>query len=100
MLLSTDKDVWAFVLLSTHQQTQLNKGWGVVVEPNTPITNGEYALITLQNDELMLRLVVYQDEQRVTAHNPITHEQITYDRTTIKEINYAYIGIPPSKINQ
>lgn len=98
MLLSTDKDAWSIQLVGTHPNPILNQGWGIIVEPNTPITANEYTLVTRKNGELLLRVLAHQDTNEIILTNPITSEQIRLPWEDIDKAEYCYIGIPPSKI--
>lgn len=98
MLLSTDQDAWSIQLVGTHPNFILNQGWGIVIEPNSPITVNEYALITRKNGELLLRVIAYKDEDKLIITNPITSEQTTLPWADVEKAEYCYVAIPPSKI--
>lgn len=100
VLLSTDKDAYALQFLGHHSNPILSTGWGVVVEPNTPLTEGEYAIIRLHNGQILLRIITYTDHKLIIATNPLDKQQTTIIRNQIEKAEYCYIGIPPSKIVQ
>lgn len=98
MLLSTDSDAYAFQLIG-HNTTQiLDNNWGLAVEPNTPLTLNEYALVRLKGGEVLLRLVIYIDEESIVFRHPLNDEQLRIERSQIDRAEYCYVGIPPSKI--
>lgn len=99
MLLSTDGDAYAFQLVGHNANPLLDNHWGLVIEPNTPLTLNEYAIIWLKGGEVLLRLVVFMDEQSMLLRHPVTNEQLRVDRLQIDKAQYCYVGIPPSKIN-
>lgn len=99
MLLSTDGDAYAFQLVGHNANPLLDNHWGLVIEPNTPVTLNEYAIVWLKGGEVLLRLVVFMDEQSLLLRHPITNEQQRVDRLQIDKIHYCYVGIPPSKIS-
>lgn len=98
MLLSTDSKAYAFQLLGHNPNQLLNKNWGLVVEPDTPLTEDEYALLYLSNGEILLRMLTYQDSNKLLVSHPVTGEQQEILRSQIDQALYCYIGIPPSKI--
>ena len=98
MLMSTDKDVYGLQFIGHNENDLLNEGWGLIVEPNTPITEGEYALIKLDNGQLLLRRISYLGNNDLIVTNPIDKTQTTLPRSRILKTEYCYIGIPPSKI--
>lgn len=99
MLLSTDKDVWSIQLVGTHPSNILNQGWGIVVEPSTPLCDNEYTLIKRKNGEILLRVLAFKDKEKMIVINPISGETLTLALTDIETAQYCYIGIPPSKIH-
>lgn len=98
MLLSTDKDAYALEFIGHHSNPILSNGWGIVVEPNTPLTEGEYAFIKLANGQQLLRIVTFADDNLIVAMNPLDKQQNSLPRSQIASAEYCYIGIPPSKI--
>jgi hypothetical protein len=99
MLLSTDKDAWSIQLIGTHPHLILSQGWGLVIEPNTPLMPNEYCMIKRNNGEILLRVMSYQDQDKSIVTNPISGDQISLVWDDIDTAHYCYIGIPPSKIN-
>ncbi len=99
MLLSTDGDAYAFQLIGHNANPLLDNHWGLVIEPNTPLTLNEYAILWLKGGEVLLRLVVFIDDQTYLVRHPITNEQLKLDRLQVEKAQYCYVGIPPSKIN-
>jgi len=100
MLLSTDKDVWSIQLVGTHPSNLLSHGWGIVIEPHTPLCENEYVLIKRKNGEIILRVVAFKDAGKLILSNPISGESLILMWTDIETAEYCYIGIPPSKIKQ
>lgn len=98
MLLSTDKDAYALQLHGHNPTIWLHDRWLVVIEPNTPLANNECALLTLTNGERLLRIVVHDSQTQMAVRNPVTGEQEILLHDQIKTTEYAYIGIPPSKV--
>ena len=100
MLLSTDPDAYAIQLIGHNPTIWLHSNWMIVVEPNTPVSADECALLHLTTGEQILRLIVHVGEHLVMVRNPVTGEQEPYERGQIAKMEYAYIGIPPSKLVQ
>lgn len=98
MLLSTDKDAYALQLHGHNPTIWLHDRWLVVIEPNTPLTNNECALLTLTNGERLLRILVHNSPTQMAVRNPVTGEQEILLQDQIAKAEYAYIGIPPSKV--
>ena len=98
MLLSTDRNAYALEFLGHHSEKILSSGWGVIIEPDTALTEDEYALIKLTSGEILLRVITYADNQLIVAMNPINKQQNSIPRAQIERAEYCYIGIPPSKI--
>lgn len=98
MLLSIDKDAYAFQFLGHNANQMLNNGWGLVVEPNTPLEPDEFVLIRLVSSEILLRTLVFRDEQTLLVRHPVTGEQKTLLTAQIDKAEYCYVGVPPSKI--
>lgn len=99
MLLSTDGDAYAFQLIGHNANPLLDNHWGLVIEPNTPLTLNEYAIFWLKGGEVLLRLVVFINDQTYLVRHPITNEQLKLDRLQVEKAQYCYVGIPPSKIS-
>ncbi len=100
MLLSTDRDAYAFQLIGHNPNPILSKNWGLVIEPGTPLAIDEYALIHMQSGEMLLRLITYQDDTKLMGLHPGSGEQQEFPRSQINKALYCYIGIPPSKISE
>lgn len=100
MLLSTDPAAYAIQLIGHNPTIWLHSHWMIVVEPNTPVSADECALIHLNTGEQLLRLVVHVGQHLVMVRNPVTGEQEPYEIGQIEKMEYAYIGIPPSKLVQ
>lgn len=98
MLLSTDRNAYALEFLGHHSEKILSSGWGIVIEPDTPLTEDEYALIKLKSGEMLLRVITYADDDMIVAMNPVNKQQNTIPTAQIERAEYCYIGIPPSKI--
>ena len=98
MLLSTDKDAYAIQLHGHNPTIWLHDRWLVVVEPNTPPAHDECLLVTLNTGEILLRLLVHESPTQIAVRNPVTGEQEILLHDQIRKMEYAYIGIPPSKI--
>ena len=98
MLLSTDKDAYAIQLHGHNPVIWLHDRWMIVVEPNTPIAANECVLLTLANGEILLRLLVHDSSTQMAVRNPVSGEQEIILRDQIAKAEYAYIGIPPSKV--
>jgi hypothetical protein len=98
MLLSTDKDAYALQLHGHNPTIWLHDRWLVVVEPNTPLAANECALLTLTNGERLLRLVDHSSPTQMAVRNPVTGDQEIILTDQIAKAEYAYIGIPPSKV--
>ena len=99
MLLSTDKDAYAIQLHGHHPVIWLHDRWLVVVEPNTPPAPDECLLLTLNTGEILLRLLVHESPLQIAVRNPVTGEQEILLRDQVTKVEYAYIGIPPSKVS-
>lgn len=98
MLLSTDENAYALQLVGHNPTIWLNEGWLVVVEPGTPLTPNECALLRLDSGEILLRLIVHISDDMLVVRNPATGVQDNLPRSRITQGEYAYIGIPPSKV--
>lgn len=98
MLLSTDPAAYAIQLIGHNPTIWLHEHWMIVVEPNTPVSANECALLYLKTGEQLLRLMVHVGEHLVMVRNPVTGEQEPYEIGQIEKMEYAYIGIPPSKV--
>lgn len=98
MLLSTDRDAYALQLHGHNPVIWLHDRWLIVVEPNTPPAPNEFLLLTLTNGELLLRLLMHDSPAQMVVRNPVTSEQEFILRDQIIKAEYAYIGIPPSKV--
>lgn len=98
MLLSTDDKAYALTLVGHNPTIWLNDAWAVVVEPSTPLAQNECALLRLDNGEVLLRLVVHISDDMLVVRNPVTGAQDNIPRARIAQAEYAYIGIPPSKV--
>jgi transcriptional regulator with XRE-family HTH domain len=98
MLLSTDKDAYALQLHGHNPTIWLHDRWLIVIEPNTPLANNECALLTLTNGERLLRILVHDSPTQMAVRNPVTGEQEILLHDQIAKAEYAYIGIPPSKV--
>lgn len=98
MMLSTDEQAYAIQLHGHNPTGWLSDGYAIMVEPNTALTENEYALIWLTNGELLLRGIVYAGEGMLVVKNPVTGSQESIPRERITKTEYAYIGIPPSKV--
>jgi hypothetical protein len=98
MLLSTDEQVYALQLIGHNPDIWLTEGWAIIIEPNTPLAPNEFALLRLESGELLLRQIVHIKEDQLVVRNPVTREQRAIARSQISKSEYAYIGIPPSKI--
>jgi hypothetical protein len=98
MLLSTDKDAYALQLHGHNPTLWLHDRWLVVIEPNTPLSNNECTLLTLNNGERLLRILVHDSPTQMAVRNPVTGEQEILLHDQIAKAEYAYIGIPPSKV--
>lgn len=98
MLLSTDAQVYALQLIGHNPDIWLTDGWSIIVEPNTPLAPNEFTLLHLDSGELLLRQIVHIKDDQLVVRNPITREQRAIARSQISKSEYAYIGIPPSKI--
>lgn len=98
MLLSVDKEAYAFQFLGHNANQMLNNGWGLVVEPNTPLEPDEFVLIRLVSGEILLRTLVFRDEQTLLVRHPVTGEQKALLTAQIDKAEYCYVGVPPSKI--
>ncbi|MEB4590113.1 hypothetical protein VSS37_03890 [Candidatus Thiothrix sp. Deng01] len=98
MLLSTDKDAYALQLHGHNPTIWLHHRWLIVIEPNTPIAPDECLLLTLKNGELLLRLLVHDSPTQMAVRNPVSGEQEILLHDQIEKSEYAYIGIPPSKV--
>lgn len=100
MLLSTDENAYALQLLGHNPTAWFSDSWGIIIEPDTPLTRNESALFHLNNGETVLRLVIHIGDDLYTVLNPITGQQENLPRSRITSTEYAYIGIPPSKIKR
>ena len=98
MLLSTDSDAYAIQLQGHNPIIWLHNRWLIVVEPNTPIAPDECLLLTLKTGEILLRLLVHDSPLQMAVRNPATGEQEVILHDQITKAEYAYIGIPPSKV--
>lgn len=98
MLLSTDQNVYALQLLGHNPDIYLTEGWAIIVEPNTHLAPNEFALLKLDTGELLLRQIVHIKPGQLVVRNPVTREQATLPYDRIAQAEYAYIGIPPSKV--
>lgn len=98
MILSTDGDAYAFQLIGHNPNPILDNKWGLVVEPNTRLTQNEYALIWLENGEILLRIVAFLDDDAIVVRHPLSGEQSKLSRSQVSKAEYCYLGIPPSKI--
>lgn len=98
MLLSTDKNAYALQLIGHNPTIWLNDGWLVVIEPGTPLSPNECALLRLDNGEILLRLIIHISDDTLVVRNPATGAQDNLARHRIVQQEYAYIGIPPSKV--
>jgi hypothetical protein len=98
MMLSTDADVYAIQLHGHSPTDWYSDGYALMVEPHTPLTEKEYALIWLDNGELLLRAIVYVGEDMLIVRHPVTGVQETLPTGRVTKTEYAYIGIPPSKV--
>ena len=98
MLLSTDPDAHAIQLQGHNPVIWLHDRWLIIVEPNTPIAPNECLLLTLKTGEILLRLLVHDSPLQMAVRNPASGEQEIILRDQIAKAEYAYIGIPPSKV--
>lgn len=98
MILSTDGDAYAFQLIGHNPNPILDNNWGLVIEPNTRLTQNEYALIWLENGEVLLRIVAFLDDESIVVRHPLSGEQSKLLRAQVSKAEYCYLGIPPSKI--
>jgi len=98
MLLSTDKDAYALKLTGHNPTLWLTDSWAIIVEPNTPLAINECALLQLDSGETQLRLIVHISDDLLIVRNPVNGEQRNLPRQHITRAEYAYIGIPPSKV--
>jgi hypothetical protein len=98
MLLSTDKDAYALQLHGHNPTIWLHNRWMIVVEPNTDIAPDECLLLTLTSGEMLLRILVHDSPTQMAVRNPVTGDQEIILRDQIAKTEYAYIGIPPSKV--
>ena len=98
MLLSTDKDAYAIQLQGHNPIIWLHEHWLIVVEPNTSPSPNECLLLTLKTGEILLRLLVHESPLQMAVRNPVTGEQEILLRDQVAKVEYAYIGIPPSKV--
>lgn len=98
MLLSTDEHAYALQLVGHNPTIWLNDGWLVVIEPGTPLSPNECALLRLDNGEILLRLIIHISDDTLVVRNPATGAQDNLARHRIVQQEYAYIGIPPSKV--
>lgn len=98
MLLSTDETAYALQLVGHNPMIWLSNNWVILVEPNTPLEVNECALLKLATGELLLRLVVHISEDMLIVRNMVTGTQDNLLKSQIAQAEYAYIGIPPSKV--
>lgn len=98
MIFSTDGEAYGFQFLGHNPNPILSNGWGLIVEPNTPLTVDEFALIRLKTGEILLRTVAYLGNDEMIVRHPVTGDQSKFLRSQIERAEYCYVGTPPSKI--
>lgn len=98
MLLSTDENAYSLLLIGHNPTAWFSHGWGLIIEPDTPLTPNEAALFRLDSGETLLRFVVHIGDEIYTVLHPITGQQESLPRARVISAEYTYIGIPPSKI--
>lgn len=98
MLLSTDENAYALQLIGHNPTAWFSHHWGIIIEPGTELTPNESALFRLDSGETILRLVTHISDDMYVVLNPLTGNQENLPRSRVKSAEYAYIGIPPSKI--
>lgn len=98
MIFSTDGEAYGFQFLGHNPNPILSNGWGLIVEPNTPLTVDEFALIRLKTGEILLRTVAYLGNDEIIVRHPVTGDQSRLLRSQVERAEYCYVGTPPSKI--
>jgi hypothetical protein len=98
MLLSTDPRAYALQLIGHNPTVWLSDGWAIVIEPGTELAPNECVLLRLDTGEMLLRLVVHISDELLVVRNIVTGTQDNLPRSRIVTMEYAYIGIPPSKV--
>lgn len=96
---SRDADAYALLLKGDSMAPAIRNGWVAVCEPNHRLVPGEYVMVTTNDDQSMVKELLFQNDTGVSLMSiNAAYERITIPWTEIQTIHYVGAILGPSKV--
>ncbi|SOS36021.1 phage repressor protein [Pseudomonas syringae group genomosp. 3] len=96
---SRDADAYALLLRGDSMAPAIRSGWVALCEPNHRLVPGEYVMVTTNDDQSMVKELLFQNDEGVSLMSiNSAYERVTIPWTQIQTIHYVGAILGPSKV--
>lgn len=95
---TSDPAAYALRVKGDSMAPAIRDGWYVVVEPNEPVSPGEYVVVVTLDGRSMVKELLWERSEQIALMSVADgYGRLTLDRSEIKHIHHVAFIAPPSK---
>lgn len=95
---TTDANAYSICVHGDSMAPAIRNGWYVVIEPNSPLQQGEFVLVKTKDGRSMVKELLWERNGVVSLMSiNIDYGRVTFKRDEIEKIHHVAFIAPPSK---